>query len=198
MKRPAIIESILFVVLVASGVALRISLQDLPNFAPVAAMSLFAGFVFRSWLVAACLPISIMGISDYFIGGYEGRMMMLVHASLVLPVFARGILRRHVSWSQRAANPLVCASRFSAGVLGSSLVASCLFYLVTNFGAWLWFDMYQSSWTGLLQCYVNAIPFFRYTLAGDLFFAVILFGGYGVCRSFAGTAPHRSEVRHAA
>jgi hypothetical protein len=32
---------------------------------------------------------------------------------------------------------------------------------------------------------VQAIPFFRYTLAGDLFFAVVLFGGYALTMSFA-------------
>jgi hypothetical protein len=38
--------------------------------------------------------------------------------------------------------------------------------------------MYDHTAAGLLQCYAAALPFFRYTLAGDMFFAVVLFGGY--------------------
>ena len=52
-----------------------------------------------------------------------------------------------------------------------SLLASVLFFLVTNFGCWLWFDLYEHSVSGLVHCYAQALPFFRYTLAGDLVFA---------------------------
>jgi hypothetical protein len=33
---------------------------------------------------------------------------------------------------------------------------------------------------GLEACYVAAIPFFQNTLAGDLFYASLLFGGFAV------------------
>jgi hypothetical protein len=40
--------------------------------------------------------------------------------------------------------------------------------------------MYEHSLAGLLHCYAQGLPFFRYTLMGDLFFAVVLFGGYAL------------------
>ena len=39
-------------------------------------------------------------------------------------------------------------------------------------------DMYAKNLTGLVQCYVMAIPFFGNTLVGDLFYSVMMFGGY--------------------
>lgn len=187
MKRPALVEAILFVVLLAAGVGLRIWLQHLPNFAPVAAISLFAGYFFRSWFVAACLPILIMGVSDHFIGGYDTRMMILVHASLALPVLARSILRR---WCP--CGPGHSKTRYIAGIFTASLTASCIFFLVSNFGSWLWFDMYDLNLAGLVHCYANALPFFRYTLIGDVVFSTVLFGGFAV--AIASGLIHRDIV----
>ena len=68
--------------------------------------------------------------------------------------------------------------------------------LVTNFGCWILFDHYAKTWSGLWECYTMAVPFFRYTVAGDLFFACMTFGGYLLVRSFgystngATTQPH--------
>ena len=58
-----------------------------------------------------------------------------------------------------------------------SLAASTLFFLLSNFGVWLagWYPM---TGAGLLSCYAYAIPFFGYTVAGDLLFTVLLFGSY--------------------
>jgi hypothetical protein len=63
-------------------------------------------------------------------------------------------------------------------VLRASLLSSVIFYIVTNFGVWLTSGMYEMSVLGLIKCYVLAIPFFRNTLAGDLFYVVMMFGGY--------------------
>jgi hypothetical protein len=52
-----------------------------------------------------------------------------------------------------------------------------LFFVVTNFGVWAFTDMYPRTGDGLTACFIAAIPFFRNTLAGDLFYAAVLFGG---------------------
>jgi hypothetical protein len=52
--------------------------------------------------------------------------------------------------------------------------------------------MYEHTWAGLIQCYAMAIPFFRYTLCGDLFFAVTLFGSYAVASQFRLASQDRS------
>ncbi|MFZ5376198.1 MAG: DUF6580 family putative transport protein [Patescibacteria group bacterium] len=50
-------------------------------------------------------------------------------------------------------------------------LASLSFFLLSNLGSWwLW---YQHDFAGLAQCYLLALPFYRNTLLGDLFF------GYG-------------------
>lgn len=180
MRRQDKVELAVFCGLVLAGTLARVLLSDLPNFAPVAAMALFAGYFFRSRAVALLVPLAVMGISDLFIGSYDWHMMALVYGALALPVFARGPLRRWFSLDE-GTSPL----RATTGLLTSSLGASISFFAITNFGAWLWYGTYEHTVAGMMHCYVQAIPFFRYTLAGDLVFATALFGGYALAMSFA-------------
>ena len=192
IQPPRVHEWMVFGLLVGSGVVLRLACQDLPNFAPVAALALFAGYFFRSAVMALCVPLSVMAISDWFVGGYSWHMMALVYAMLAVPVACRGWLRRHLAL--RGDQPAKCAGAF-AGLCACGLMSSVLFFVVTNFGVWLWFGTYGFNLSGLAHCSVAAVPFFRYTLAGDLFFSFVLFGGYAAALILA---HHRSPaVAHA-
>jgi hypothetical protein len=45
---------------------------------------------------------------------------------------------------------------------------------------WLSSGFYPRTLAGLEGCYVAAIPFFQNTVAGDLFYATLLFGGFKI------------------
>lgn len=49
--------------------------------------------------------------------------------------------------------------------------ASFLFFLISNFGVWLYW--YDHTFEALLRCYLVALPFYKNTLISDMFF------GYG-------------------
>ncbi len=179
MKRQDKIELAVFGGLVLAGSLTRILLSDLPNFAPVAAMALFAGYFFRSRTVALFVPLSVMTISDCFLGSYDWQMMAIVYGALMMPVFARGLLRKWFAGEGQS------AWAASAGLITSSLGASIAFFTISNFGAWLYSSTYEQTLAGMTHCYVQGIPFFRYTLAGDICFAVVLFGSYALATSLA-------------
>ena len=61
-------------------------------------------------------------------------------------------------------------------VLGAALAASVLFFVLSNFGVWATDTLYPRTFDGLVTCYVMAIPFFDYTVAGDLFYTTLMFG----------------------
>jgi hypothetical protein len=178
--------------LVAASVGLRFALQAIPNFAPVAAVALFSGFYFRSRALAALAPLSIMLISDTFLGGYQPVLMLTVYALLTLPVLLRGPMRQCFAFDDSAWGN----ARSLGGLLGCSLAASVLFFLVTNFVTWYVTPWYPRTPEGLVHCYTSALPFFRYTLAGDAFFALVLFGGYAaVSQSATATQPELAAAR---
>jgi hypothetical protein len=52
--------------------------------------------------------------------------------------------------------------------------------------------MYAHTASGLAACYVAAIPFYQNTLAGDLLYAGLLFGGF---RLLEQSAPRLREGR---
>ena len=167
------IEIVVFIVLVLIGAWLRVALQHIPNFAPIAAAALFAGYFFRRWTMAACVPLLTMAISDTFIGGYHLGLMAIVYGMLALPVAGGWVLRRFFVLSGRTTQSTALSI---LGLLGCTVVASVTFFVVTNFGHWLFCNMYPHTAAGLLECYIRAILFFRYTLVGDILFGFTLFG----------------------
>ncbi len=170
-------EGLVLVGLVAAGVGVRLCFRDLPNFAPVAALALFSGYFFRSKLAALSVPLGVMLISDSVIGGYDLRIMFVVYCMLGLPIVWSHFLRQQLQVRRGALRRLLLPS---IGLVLCSIMSSVLFFLVTNFACWQCYGMYDHSLAGLAHCYAMALPFFRYTLAGDMFFAVSLFGIYAM------------------
>ena len=58
------------------------------------------------------------------------------------------------------------------------VASSVLFFLLTNFGAWMMSGLYAKTAGGLMQAYAAGIPFFQNSLLGNLVFAAVIFGGY--------------------
>jgi hypothetical protein len=153
------------VVLVTLGVGGRL-LPHPPNFTPVAACALFCGFLLG---MRAAVPVILvtMVASDWLIGGYELRTMAAVYASLALSA----VIGKHL-----VAHP--SAPR----VIFGSLASSVMFFTVSNGAVWAFSGFYRTDWQGLVSCFAAAVPFFRYTLFGDLFWASLLFGTYAIVR----------------
>jgi Family of unknown function (DUF6580) len=58
-----------------------------------------------------------------------------------------------------------------------SLSASAIFFVTTNFGAWLSLTFaYPKTLAGLLSAYTAGIPFFQNTVLADLAGTAVLFG----------------------
>ena len=176
MKRSAL-DAVLFVLLVSAGVASRVLFREVPNFAPIAAMALFAGYFFRSAWLAMLVPLVSLAIGDWFIGFYEPVLMIVVYAMLTLPVALRPLVRRYLSIEPQRAGGTAASL---LGLLTCSLSCSLLFFVTTNFACWLGSPWYTQDWQGLTTCFVGAIPFFKYTLLGDLFYGSVLFGTYAL------------------
>jgi hypothetical protein len=137
------------------------------NFAPVTAIALFAG-VYLNKKYAFIIPVIAMLISDAFIGFYSG--IQWVYGSFIL-IALIGLWLKH-----RIEN--AGAGKKTAYVAGTTIVASVLFFIITNFGVWISGMLYEMSFKGLIQCYTMAIPFFKNTLAGDLVYTAAMFVVY--------------------
>jgi len=149
-------------VLVGLDVAARL-LPHAPNFTPVAASALFAASILRVRALSLLVPVAGMVLGDAVLGFYDWRVMASVYAALSLPACAACL-------SGRLRGP-----RMMVPVM---LSCSLSFFLITNFAVWAFGSMYAASLDGLIACYVAALPFLKYTVAGDLVWAGVLFGGF--------------------
>jgi hypothetical protein len=147
------------------------------NFAPVAAIALFAG-VYMDKKYAFILPIAAMLLSDIFIGFYSG--IEWVYGAFILVALIGLWLKKRVETKNGAAK--------AGYIFGTTLVSSVVFFIVTNFGVWTSGMFYEMNVKGLIECYTMAIPFFRNSLGGDLFYVAAMFGVYELVTRFAGTA----------
>lgn len=176
MNRHMLFDAAVFVGLVGLAVVTRLIMIE-PNFHAVTAATLFAGFYFRSRLVAALVPLAAMTASDWVIGGYAREVMITVYLCMLLPIAWRSLLR----------------NRLSVPRLAMTAVASTLiFYVVTNAAVWFAVPWYGPGWSGLVACYAAAVPFLVNALAGDLVFTAGLFGAYALAKRLA---PHVATAK---
>ncbi len=59
-------------------------------------------------------------------------------------------------------------------ILGTSLS----FWLWTNFGVWLFGNLYPKTPHGFYSCYIAALPFLRNSLLGDMIWGLAIFGSF--------------------
>ncbi len=153
--------------MIVAAAALRL-LPHPPNVSPIAALALFGGAGFSDRRLAFLVPLTALFASDLVLGFYSH--MEFVYASFAV-IVCIGL------WLRTRQSVLT--------VGGAALSSSVLFFVVTNFGTWATEAMYPHTLAGLLACYTAAIPFFQNTVAGDLFFTAVLFGGFALLeRSF--------------
>ena len=134
-----------------------------PNFTPIGAMALFSGAYLGRRPLAFAAPIGALILSDLVLGFYHGVATVYFSVALIVML------------------GMVALRRKSVLRIGTAAVASSvLFFVVTNFGMWFSSGFYPRTLAGLEACYVAAIPFFQNTIAGDLFYATLLFGGFRI------------------
>lgn len=141
------------------------------NLSTIVALSLFCGTVFRNrtgWL----LPLGVRLLTDIAIHlktGYGFFPSWPFDYSAYLLIFALGMILP-------AARKCSTEKRIVA-VLGTSIGSVLIYFVLSNFGVWLlWPDTYPRTPAGLIDCFINALPFARGTIVGNLLAAPVFYG----------------------
>jgi len=155
----------IFLISIIISAALSRLVPHAPNLAPMTAVALFGGAYLSDRRLAFIVPLAALLLSDAILGFYEPSQMIAVYLSTGLAA-AIGLTIRN--------------RRSVLRVATAAIAASLTFFAVTNFAVWAFGAMYPHNGTGLLQCFIAALPFFRNTLAGDLLYSALLFGGFAL------------------
>lgn len=129
-----------------------------PNFTPIIAMGILCGYFFKDLKLSLFVLLISMLISDLLIGFYSN--MLFVYSSLILITLLAFKLN----------NKINIKNLFLYGLAGSFL-----FYLISNFGVWIFGNLYPKNIGGLIECYFMAIPFFKNTLISTTIFIYLVY-----------------------
>lgn len=125
-------------------------IPHLPNFTPVTTLALFSGLMLKRKWLSMSIPLVAMILSDLVLGFSAISMWVyLGFASITM-----------IGWFLDKMNTK------------SILLSSLVFFIISNFGAWVL--GYPHTIEGLIMCYILAIPFFGYSIMGDLFWGYAL------------------------
>ncbi len=143
--------------IVALGVGLRIFINEkinIPNFEAVTALSLLAGS-FLGGIFGAIIPLLIVFFSDLYFGNTSVYIFTWVAYALI-GIFG-ALLKRSSKY-------------YFLKITGMGILSVVFFYLFTNFGWWLTFEMYPLTLQGLIECYIAGLPFLKNQLFSSLIF----------------------------
>ena len=141
------------------------------NFTPIAAMALFGAAVLNDKRLAIVIPFAAMFISDILLQLVNGtgfhNQMFLVYGCTIFSSLIGFQIREKLQFKN---------------ILFATVAGAILFFITTNLGVWM-LGYYGYTMTGLVNCFTMAIPFFRGTITGDLFYSLLFFGSYSLIKS---------------
>ncbi len=164
--------SILIAVLLIVVAALSRVIMYPHNFSPMVGMAVFAGATFIDKRYAFALPIFAMLLSDVLFevfnvaDGFWGWGQLAGYAIFALITI--------FSFTLKKITPLK--------IIGYSVASSVIFFLLSNLSFFLIdnpvYLTYTQNFDGFVNCYVQALPFFRTSVIADVVYSGVLFGAF--------------------
>ena len=138
----------IFIILAASRL-----IPHPPNFTSLIALSFYVPLIFGTTYI----PIVLLSfvITDILIG-FHSTLFFTWGSVVLIGIFSKFFISTDLKF------------RF-IGVVSASFI----FFIISNFGVWL-SGGYGYSFSGLLECYFLAIPFFGNTLLSTIFYTFLI------------------------
>lgn len=148
-----------------------------PNFTPIEAIALFAGVFFTSGIARILLPLAALYITDLILNNTILRVYFTETEGFIW--FSDYMLWNALSIIGIILIGYYLARKVSLSTIGvSAILASLLFFFISNIGVWISSPIYSKDLQGLYTCFLAAIPFFRTSVLSTLVFSYVLIGGY--------------------
>ena len=145
------------------------------GFAPQWAIAIFSGALFvKRKKVAFLLPLLSMFLSDIF---YQ---IMYINGLFIIPGFYSGQWINYLLFTSLTGFGFLINSKKIGSIFMAALSAPTAFFIVSNFIVWVggggWH--HAKTFSGLMSCYIDGIPFYQNSVLATFIFSSILFGAY--------------------
>ena len=164
-------QTILFLfILVAVSTIVKIICApqiNLSGFTCVIAVSLFAGLTIKDKKIAFLFPLLALFISDVLLQG--------LYALNLFPYsgFYSGQITNYALFILITLIAISLRNYKIAGIVAAAFIGPTVFFLLSNFVVWKTQGAvmgYSNNFSGLMQCYVFGIPFYRNSLVSTVIF----------------------------
>ena len=125
-----------------------------PNFTPIIAVAILSGYFFKNIYISFLTLIISMLIADIFLGFHNN--IFFVYISLLIISYTFFKIGEKINYKN---------------LIFYSFFGSLVFFIISNFGVWFLGEMYEKNLTGIIECYILAIPFFGNTFLSTLIFS---------------------------
>ena len=171
--------SIIIAILLILAAAISRVVMYPHNFSPMIGMAIFGGAIIKDKRLAFALPIFSMLLSDIMFEvfniapGFWGWGQLVGYGIFALITLMAFSLKK------------VTVSK----IAGYSIVSSVIFFLLSNTSFFIFdnpiYHTYPQNFNGFIDCFVQALPFFRTSLIADLVYSGVLFGAYYLLEKYA-------------
>ncbi len=184
--------NIRFIVLVVLTIAIglwrvltaSVESSEWSTFSPLGALAMFGGAYFTKRSSSYLFPILILLLSD------------LILMNTIYAEYKSGFLYNSWYWTYGSFALMVWVgekmkNRISVkNVAMGCLTSGVIHFLVSNFGVWLNGCVsvasgliYPHTFSGMMGCYIQAIPYFKTFLIGNVVYSLFLFGGFELAQA---------------
>ena len=128
-----------------------------PNFTPILAGIIFLPFIKKDFIFSMIVPIVVMLISDFIIGMHSlmfWTYLPILILSFLAFYFYQDSFRR---------------------VINLAIFSPIIFFILSNFGVWVNSAKYSRDFSGLVECYIYAIPFYASSAISCILFSIIFY-----------------------
>ncbi len=151
-----LISIILFTLLIATRL-----IPHIANFTPVFAIGLFSYTLFKRNYLSFIIPLIGMFFTDLIIGFYQN--VWAVYLSMVIAIVLSNLIK---------------TNKKQLTTITRSLTAPTIFFVLSNLS--VFFVWYPLNISGFIQCYVNAIPFYGYSIISTIVYSFVFSSLYSI------------------
>jgi hypothetical protein len=166
-----------FILLIVIASLYRIMPGRPYGFAPMIAMAIFGGAVIKDKKFSFLLPLLAMFVSD--------ALYQLLYMNGVgnIPGFYDGQVINYLLFGGLTVFGFFIKNFNVKRIVMAAISAPTVYFLISNFLVWASSSPLAGlsrpkTFSGLMMCYADGLPFYPWSLASTLIFSAILFGSY--------------------
>lgn len=175
--------TVISILLLVSIAAIYRAIPGRPwGFAPQFAMAIFGGAMIKDRKLAVVMPLLSLLLSDLL---YE---LLYINGLSEIKGFYSGMWQNYLLFGSLSIVGFFINGDKITSIAKGALAAPTIFFLISNLSTWAGNGGFQrpKTFSGLMQAYVDGIPFYANSVVATFVFGAVLFGAHYMIAKWSG------------